>query len=124
MLLGKPSILIVDDDTAILRTFKRIFERNGFCVTIADKGKQAMENLNTNHYDVALIDFSLPDMEGTNLFPIIKASSPKTLRIMLTGKTGLQNGLEEAQVFLGKPVDPVKLLSLIDTKLRNLESEQ
>jgi len=123
MFIGsKPSVLIVDDDTAILKTFKRIFERKGYCVTTVEKGKQALEQINSNHYDIALVDLALPDMEGSALFPIIKESSPKTLRIMLTGEV-LRNDVEGAQVLLGKPVNPEKLLSIIDTKLKNRDSE-
>ncbi len=120
---SKPSILIVDDDTAILHVFTKIFERKGYMVTVAEKGKEAMEKLNINQYDVALIDFALPDMEGNALFPLIKNSSPKTLRIMLTGKTWLQGSIEGADAFVGKPVNPEKLLSIIETKLKNRDSE-
>ena len=42
---------------------------------------------------------------------------------MLTGKTWLQNSIEDADVFLGKPIDPGTLLSIIDTKLKNRDSE-
>ena len=62
-------------------------------------------------------------MEGTALFPLIKNSSPQTLRIMLTGKTWLQNSIEGADAFVGKPVNPEQLLSLIDTKLKSAEVE-
>jgi DNA-binding response OmpR family regulator len=120
---GKPTILIVDDDTAILRTFTKIFERKGYTVTAAEKGKEAIEKLSVNHYDVALIDLALPDMEGTALFPLIRNASPKTLKIMLTGKTWLQGSIEGADAFVGKPVNPEKLLSIIDTKLKNRNSE-
>ena len=97
----KPSILIVDDDKAILHVFTKIFERKGYSVDVAEKGKEAIEKLNINHYDVAIIDLALPDMEGNELFPLIKNSSPKTLRIMLTGKTWLQSCVEGADVLLG-----------------------
>jgi DNA-binding NtrC family response regulator len=120
---GKPSILIVDDDTAILHTFSRIFEKKGYIVTVAEEGKAAIEKLNSNHYDVALVDFCLPDMEGNNLFPFIKNSSPETLRIMLTGKIWSQNSFEGADAFVGKPINPEKLLSIIDTKLKNRDTE-
>ena len=120
---SKPSILIVDDDITILGVFTKIFERKGYCVTVAEKGKEAIEKLSLNQYDVALIDFALPDMEGNELFPLIKNSSPNTLRIMLTGKTWLQGSVEGADVFVGKPVNPEKLLSIIDTKLKNRDSE-
>jgi DNA-binding NtrC family response regulator len=120
---SKPSILIVDDDKAILHVFTKIFEKNGYSVNVAEKGKEAIEKLNICHYDVALIDLSLPDMEGNELFPLIKNSSPKTLRIMLTGKTWLKNCIEGADAFVGKPVNPENLLSIIDTKLKNRDSE-
>jgi two-component system response regulator HydG len=124
LVTNKPSILIVDDDIAILHTFTKIFQRKGFLVTVAIKGKEAIEKLSINHYDVALVDFVLPDMEGNELFPLIKNSSPKTLTIMLTGKIGLQNSIEgAADVFVGKPVNPDKLLSIINTKLKNRDTE-
>jgi two-component system, NtrC family, response regulator GlrR len=121
---GKPSILIVDDDKSILRVFTKIFQRKGYCVTVAEKGTEAAQKLSNNCYDVALIDLGLPDMEGKALFPLIKNSSPQTLRIMLTGKTWLQDSIEGADAFVGKPVNPEQLLSLIDAKLKNAESEK
>lgn len=121
---SKPSILIIDDDTSILRTFTRIFQRNGYFVTVAEKGKEAIEKLSNNHYDVALIDLRLPDMEGTELFPFIHKASPQTLKIILSGKIMLQDSIVGADALLTKPITPDKLLSLIDSKLkgRNLET--
>ncbi len=120
----KPSILIIDDDRTILRVFSRIFQRNGYCVTVAEKGKEALEKLSIDIFDVALIDFTLPDMEGVELFPLIEHKSPRTLKIILTGKTDVQGSIMGADAFFGKPVSPNKLLSVIDTKLRerNLET--
>jgi DNA-binding NtrC family response regulator len=120
---SKPSILIIDDDTTILRTLGRIFQRNGYDVMVAEKGEEAREKISSNHFDVALIDLCLPDMEGTELFPLIDGTSPSTLKIMLTGKALLQNSIEGADALLGKPITPDRLLSVIDSKLkeRNLE---
>jgi len=123
-LIGKPSILIVDDDTAILHVFTKIFERKGYSVSVAEKGKDAIEKLSTKQYDVALVDFVLPDMEGIELFPLIRNSSPKTLRIMLSGKACFDDCVKGADVFVAKPINPVKLLSIIDTKLKNRDSEE
>ncbi|MCW4028856.1 MAG: response regulator [Candidatus Bathyarchaeota archaeon] len=119
----KYSVLIVDDDYAILQVFKRIFERKGYQVTLAQEGKDAKQKLSTAHFDVALIDLCLPDMEGTELFPYIEKSSTDTLKIVLTGKTYLQDTVHGADAFIAKPIDPARLLSIIDTKIkhRNLE---
>jgi len=123
LISSKPTILIVDDDISILHGFTRIFERKGYSVVVAEKGKDAIEKINVNHYDVALVDLVLPDMEGTELLPLIENSSPKTLRIMLTGKARLGDRVKNADVFIEKPINPVKLLSIIDTKLKNRDSE-
>jgi CheY-like chemotaxis protein len=122
-IVNKPSILIIDDDLSILRVFSRIFQKNGYSVTVATKGAEAIEKLSGNRFDVALIDFCLPDMEGTELFPVINHSSPDTVKIMLTGKAFGQGGIKGLDALLGKPIQPDKLLSLIDSKLKNKNIE-
>ena len=120
---GKPSILIIDDDTAILRTLTKVFQRNGYFVEVAEKGKDAIEKISNNHYDVALIDLCLADMEGTELFPLIHSTSPHTVKIMLTGKTLWQTSIEGADELLKKPIQPDRLLSIVDSKLKNKNIE-
>jgi len=122
--LSKPSILIIDDDKAILHTLSRIFERNNYKVEVAAKGAEAIEKLSSSHFDVALIDYCLPDMEGTDLFEPITKASPKTLKIMLTGRAHEVNTVTGLDALLSKPVQPSQLLSLIDSKLkdRNIEA--
>jgi DNA-binding NtrC family response regulator len=119
---GRPSILIIDDDASILNVFSRILQRKGYIVTVAAKGVDAIEKISQNHFDVALIDFCLPDMEGIELFPVIEHKSPGTIKIMLTGKP--LSGIKGADVLLGKPVAPDALLGIIDSKLkdRNMET--
>jgi DNA-binding response OmpR family regulator len=122
-ILSKPTILIIDDDQSILRTLSRIFERNNYNVAVATKGAEAIEKLSSNHYDVALIDYCLPDMEGTQLFGAITESSPKTLKIMLTGRAAELGGIGGLDALLSKPVQPGQLLSLIDSKLKDRDIE-
>ncbi len=116
---SKPSILIIDDDAAILHVFSRIFQRKGYFVSVAQRGKEAIEKLSVNSYDVALIDLQLPDMEGTQLFPVIRKASPRTLKIMLTGKMPFGENVEGTDVLLKKPIQPELLLSVIDSRLKN-----
>lgn len=118
MFYSKPKILIVDDDTAILRVFSKIFQKKGYSVTVAERGEEAIEKLGVSRFDVALVDLVLPDMEGDELFPLINNSSPKTVKIILTGKIDQQERVEGADVFVGKPVDLDKLLNIIGAKLK------
>jgi DNA-binding NtrC family response regulator len=106
----KPSIFIIDDNTSILRTFSKIFQRHGYKVDIAATGSEAIQKIFKNFFDVALIDFCLPDMEGTQLFPLIEMSSYKTLKIILIAES--LTSVDGVDMLIGKSVEPMKLLRL------------
>jgi DNA-binding NtrC family response regulator len=115
------SMLVIDDDSSILRVFSRIFERKGYTVVTAQTGKEAQEKLEETQYDVTLVDLTLPDMNGADLLPEMKKTAPKMIRIVLTGLSTenasyvLEKG---ADVFLEKPVQPQFLIDLLEEKLK------
>ena len=76
-------ILIIDDDTYILRSFSTVLTKRGFEVETAETGKQALEKLKHGSFNLALIDVCLPDMEGTDLLENAKKELEKTVKIML-----------------------------------------
>ena len=80
----KKSILMVDDDESILRTFQRILEKNGYSTDTAKLGKEAKVKMQSNTYDVALIDLRLPDADGRELLTKTRAN-PLMVKIVLTG---------------------------------------
>jgi len=55
------TILVVDDDKSILRTFTHILKKNGYEIDSAETGKEAMEKAASRHYDLALVDEALPN---------------------------------------------------------------
>ena len=119
------TILVVDDDKSILRTFTRILQKNGYKIDAAETGKEAMEKAETKHYDLALVDIRLPDMDGTELLAKIKRQLQDTVKIMITGFPSLESGVkaldEGADAYLVKPVKPEDLLMLIKEKLKSKE---
>ena len=119
------TILIVDDDKSILRTFTRILQKNGYEIDAVETGKEAIEKADTQEYDMALVDIRLPDMDGTELLAKIKKPLQKTIKIMITGFPSLETGVkaldEGADAYLVKPVKPEELLMLIEEKLKNKE---
>ena len=118
----KKSILVIDDDKSILRTFTRILQKAGYEIDVAETGKEALEKAGTRSYDLALIDVRLPDMDGTDLLAKMKDAMSKTVKIMITGFPSLETGVraldEGADAYLVKPVKPDELLTLIDEKLK------
>ena len=116
------SVLVVDDDRAILRTFTRILQRAGFLTETADNGREALEKIQTRSYDVALIDMILGDSNGLDLLPKIEEISPKTVKIIITGADSAEKRDEAckngADVYLTKPVNPETLLNVFQEKLK------
>lgn len=122
---SKKTILVVDDDKSILRTFTRILQKSGYEIDTAETGKEAMEKTENRHYDLALVDIRLPDMDGTDLLAKLKKQLQHTVKIMITGFPSLETGVkaldEGADAYLVKPVKPQELLVLLEEKLKNRE---
>ena len=116
------SVLVVDDDRAILRTFSRILRKAGFSTETAESGKEALEKIQTRTYDIALIDMILGvDSNGLDLLSKIEESSPNTVKIMITGADSAEKRSEAckngADAYLTKPVNPEILLAVFKEKL-------
>ena len=122
MTTTKKTILVVDDDKSILRTFTRILQKSGYEIETAETGKEAIEKADTRQYDLALVDIRLPDMDGTELLAKLKKQLQRTIKIMITGFPSLETGVkaldEGADAYLVKPVKPQDLLVLLEEKLK------
>jgi DNA-binding response OmpR family regulator len=120
---NKKTILVVDDDKSILRTFSRILQKGGYEVAVAETGKEALEKAETGRYDLALVDIRLPDMDGIDLLNKMQKTMRETIKIMITGFPSLENGVKVldggADAYLVKPVRPEELLMLIEEKLKS-----
>jgi DNA-binding NtrC family response regulator len=115
-------ILVIDDDESIRTTFSAILEDEGYDVDTAENGREAIEKSNAYLYKVALIDFRLPDMDGTKLLTALRETTPKMVKIMVTGYPTLQNAIEcvneHADAYFTKPVDYENLLETIKTLIQ------
>ena len=116
------TILIVDDDKAILQSLEAILKMKGYEVETAETGQEAIEKSRKKIYNLAILDIKLPDMEGTELLVKMHETMPKMMKIMLTGYPTLENAVKSlnlgADAFLMKPVNPKELLKVVEEKLR------
>ena len=120
------SILVIDDDTFILDGLAMALEVEGYCVNTAENGKEAIEKSYANFYNVAIIDWRLPDIEGTKLLRKLKETKPKMVKILLTGYPSMDNAIdalnEGADAFFLKPVN-IELLTKRVSKLLKEQEE-
>lgn len=116
-----PSLLIVDDEADACRNLSDIFSDLGYQVDMAHDGREALERVGASHYDLAVLDLMMPDMDGVELYRKIKQSSPETVAILATAfpnhpraDQAIKAGLWK---ILSKPVDLSQLASSLDEAL-------
>ncbi len=123
----RKTVLIVDDDATILRTFAHILNRNGYCTDDAMSVQQALAKLQDNRCDVALIDMRLPDSNGADLLARMPDKAAKMVKIIITGFPTIENYVEAGKngvdACMQKPIQPERLLSLM-SKLTGKEARR
>ncbi len=114
-------ILLVEDEETIVRTLKDFLRVEGFDVDNTDGQKNALEMLERNDYDLALLDVSLSEGNGFSLCSAIKKEKQLPV-IFLTASgdefsvvTGLDLGADD---YIAKPFRPRELVSRINSVLR------
>jgi CheY-like chemotaxis protein len=116
-----PSILVVDDDVDTFRNLSDILTDLGYRVDTAHDGPSALELVRKNHYDVVLLDYKMPGMDGLTLYREIKKLRASTVAIVVTAYASHATTEEALRAgawqVLPKPVDFPKLLVLLGQAL-------
>jgi two-component system, NtrC family, response regulator HydG len=114
-------ILIVDDEPDTCANLSDILADRGYEVDTATSGETALELVRRRRYDVALLDFKMPGMDGLTLYRKLKELQADTVAIVVTAyasSVSLSYALEAgAWKVVSKPVEFPALLSLIDQAL-------
>jgi len=100
-------ILIVDDDEEICSIFKEALESEGYIISTAQNGKQALVKIKEEQFDLIITDKMMPQMGGLRLTRAIRKHDPNVKIVMITGFGGPKtyiNAMElGADEYLNKP---------------------
>jgi two-component system, cell cycle sensor histidine kinase and response regulator CckA len=112
------TVLLVDDDTAILQALVRSFRKEPFHLRTATSGAEALRILAETRIDLIISDWNMPAMNGGELLAKVARQYPNCIRIMLTGQPSLQLAMAainngEVYRFLTKPYDAVGLAKIL-----------
>lgn len=124
--VGRLSVLVVEDDPATLDSMRQLLIRSGYAVTAAASGEEALRVIEMSPPDVAFVDLQLPGIDGFEVANQLRsAPTPKRpLVVAVTGHDGpeYRRRSEEAGIdlHLVKPVTPVDLLGLLERMSRVL----
>lgn len=109
-----PNVLIVDDDADIRSNLADILGNLGYHTTTAHDGESALQCVRAGQFDVVLLDYKMPGMDGASLYQEIKKLQPSVAAIMVTAWAG-SDGAQRARDagtwdVLRKPVNIPELL--------------
>jgi len=122
-------ILVVDDEMGILNTLEILLRREGFAVTTAASGREALERLEESLPDVVLTDIRMPGLTGLDLLARVREMDPEIAVILMTAQASLQSAMQAvnqgAFYYLQKPFANDELLGLLRraTESRQLKAE-
>jgi two-component system cell cycle sensor histidine kinase/response regulator CckA len=112
------SVLVVDDDSQLLRTLSDILRLNGYRPTTASNAKDGLALADLDAPVIALVDLRLPDMDGMELVTRLKATSENIEVVILTGNASVDSAVsalrQQSFDYLIKPVRPEDLFRTLE----------
>jgi len=125
---AKAKILVVDDDPNLRKTLCDILRIKGYDTVAAATGAEAVAAAGQDTFSLALIDLMLPDMQGLDVMARIKAISPLTEAIILTGHASMDTAIEAtrqgAYSYLLKPYQMDELLRNIQHGVERQQAQE
>lgn len=115
------NILLVEDDIEIARIIKDTLTKEGYFVTWSTTGLEGWEDFKSRHYDLALIDLMLPEMDGFTLCKNIRFKSDMPIIIISARKEDVdkvEGFTQGADDYLAKPFSLVELKARVASQLR------
>lgn len=121
-------ILIVEDDVSINELLCIQLKNAGYNVESALNATRAIQNIDNNDYDLAILDINLPDSNGIEIYKYIKDKKPKIQGIFLTAQTNIENVKQAMKLgaydYIQKPHDIDKLLITIKRCMEMVEKDE
>ncbi|MBR5869568.1 MAG: response regulator transcription factor [Clostridia bacterium] len=110
-------ILIAEDEKPLARAIVKIFEKNNHSADAVSNGEEALVYLESNNYDVVVMDILMPVMDGITALKKLRARGDLIPVLLLTAKSEIDDkvlGLDSgANYYLTKPFDAKELLAAI-----------
>ena len=119
------NFLVVDDEKVVCESCEMTLTDEGHTVKIAMSGKEALEKIKEETFDIALIDLKMPEMDGIEVLRAIKRSYPEITVIMITGYPTIETAVQAQRLgafdYVLKPFAPDELNIVVARALDNRE---
>jgi DNA-binding NtrC family response regulator len=123
--MARNRVLVVDDEKNQREIYTLILEDDGFEVTTAQSGEQAVRIARENDFDLVLTDYKMTGMDGLTLLSELVQIDPSIIVVMMTAHGSVESVKEALRAgafdYLEKPVDRDQLLKVIESALGRLK---
>ena len=106
-------ILVVDDEEIVIRSCLRVLEGNGYEIDVAHDGHEALRKVESNTYDVMILDIMMPNLGGMEVLRRVKETHPDVDVIMITGLSQIDTAVQAMKLgafdYISKPFEPDEL---------------
>jgi len=115
-------VLVVDDDQRLLRMLRRTLAYEGFEVTTAEDGQEALNSIYQMPPDVIVLDWMMPKLDGVGVLEALRGQDDNTPVLMLTARDAVHYRVEGlgrgADDYLIKPFESIELIARVKALLR------
>lgn len=122
------TVLVIDDEYGVRSGIRQILELEGYAVEVAETGREALALLAERSFDIALIDYQLPDLDGLTLLASIRSRKLSTMTCMITAYANIDTAIAATRqgidFFLPKPFSPDDLLGVVETLARHKQAKE
>ena len=112
------TILVVDDDAAVLGLYASCLQRAGFHVTTAGDGAQAFRTVGRDRFDAILSDINMPGLDGFQLLRAVRERDLDVPVVLMTGDPTVQGAIRALEYgalrYLSKPLLPTIIIKAVD----------
>lgn len=119
---AKASILVVDDEEVVRRSYARILDEMDCDAQAAADGEQALHAMEQRPFDVVLLDLRMPGVQGLDVLKTIKHRWPASEVVIITGYPSVESAREALQLgacdYLAKPADPDEVIDAARCAMR------
>lgn len=120
-----PTILVIEDEDSERMSLKAALEMENIMVDTACDGAEAENMVKKQFYDIIIVDYRLPDIDGLNLIKKIKTTVPDLMPIVVTAYSSIELAIDSmrngAYDYIVKPLDIPNLLKIIYKIIKETE---
>jgi DNA-binding NtrC family response regulator len=108
-----PRVLVVDDEAVVVNSIRKTLARHGYRIDEVFNGRDALNLVKNEEFDLVLLDMKLPDINGLDLLPTLKQLRPDMPVLIVTGYASIDTAVEAirrgADDYMPKPFTPEEL---------------